>query len=159
MVVTSDPEWAAHMTHLRVHGMETRYHHKYMGWNARLDALQAALLRTKLPHLDRWIEARQEAARRYDALIDEYRLNPFLERPVVRPQRRHVFHQYVIRVAGGQRDALARHLKADQIGCEIYYPIPMHLQECLAYLGHREGDFPVSERASQGVLALPLFAE
>jgi dTDP-4-amino-4,6-dideoxygalactose transaminase len=159
MVVTSDPEWAAHMTHLRVHGMEVRYHHKFLGWNARLDALQAALLRTKLPYLDRWIVARQEAARRYDALIDEYRLNQFLQPPAVQPQRRHVFHQYVVRVAGGQRDALMRHLKADQIGCEIYYPIPMHLQECLAYLGHREGDFPVSERASQGVLALPMFAE
>jgi dTDP-4-amino-4,6-dideoxygalactose transaminase len=159
MVVTSDPDWAAYMTHLRVHGMEVRYHHKYLGWNARLDALQAALLRTKLPHLDRWITARQVAAQRYDALIDEYRLNHFLERPVVQPQRRHVFHQYVVRVASGQRDAMMRHLKADQIGCEVYYPIPMHLQECLAFLGHREGDFPISERASHGVLALPMFAE
>jgi dTDP-4-amino-4,6-dideoxygalactose transaminase len=159
MVVTNDPEWAAHMTHLRVHGMETRYQHKYLGWNARLDAIQAALLRTKLPHLDRWVEARQEAARRYDALIDEYRLDQFLERPAVQPQRRHVFNQYVVRVANGQRDALVRHLKADQIGCEIYYPIPMHLQECLAYLGHCEGDFPASEKASRGVLALPMFAE
>jgi dTDP-4-amino-4,6-dideoxygalactose transaminase len=159
MVVTSDPDWAAYMTHLRVHGMEVRYQHKYLGWNARIDALQAAILRTKLPHLDRWIEARQQAARRYDALIDEFRLNQFLERPVVQPQRRHIFHQYIVGVTGGQRDALMRHLKADQIGCEIYYPIPMHLQECLAYLGHHEGDFPVSERASQSVLALPMFAE
>jgi len=159
MVVTSDPEWAARMSWLRVHGMPVKYRHKYLGWNARLDALQAALLRVKLPHVDRWIEARQAAAGRYDALIAEHRLGRFLERPVVVRHRRHVFNQYVVRVADGQRDALMRHLKTEHIGCDIYYPVPLHLQECLAYLGHHEGEFPVSEEACHGVLALPLYPE
>jgi len=159
MVVTSDPDWAERMTWLRTHGMEKRYHHKYLGWNARLDAMQAAILRVKLPHLDRWSEARQGAARRYDALIEEFHVGHFLQKPTVRLNRRHVFNQYVVRVANGQRDALVNHLKAEKIGCEIYYPIPLHLQECLVYLGYREGDFPASEEAAQSVLALPMFPE
>jgi dTDP-4-amino-4,6-dideoxygalactose transaminase len=159
MVVTNDPEWARRMMCLRVHGMEPKYYHKYLGWNARLDAIQAAMLRVKLPYVDRWTEARQAAARRYDALIEEYHLTRFLERPVVRPRRRHVFNQYVVRVAQGQRDALVRHFKAEKIGCEIYYPVPLHLQECLAYLGYGEGDFPTSEEACRSVLALPMYPE
>ncbi len=159
MVVTNDPEWAAHMACLRVHGMEPKYHHKYLGWNARIDAIQAAILRVKLPRLDDWTAMRQAAARRYDALIEDSHLNHFLQRPMTRPQRRHVFHQYVVRVANGQRDALVRHLKADKIGCEIYYPVPLHLQECMAYLGHVPGDFPASEEASRCVVALPMFPE
>src|SRR5207237_1819823 len=102
----NDADWARHMACLRVHGMGPKYHHKYLGWNARLDALQAALLRVKLPHLDRWVEGRQQAAQRYDALIDEYHLGGYLERPVVAPERRHVFNQYVVRVANGDRDAM-----------------------------------------------------
>jgi dTDP-4-amino-4,6-dideoxygalactose transaminase len=159
MCVTSDPEWAARMTCLRTHGMEPRYHHKYLGWNARIDTLQAAMLRVKLPYIDRWTEGRQAAATRYDALIEEHRLAPMLTRPIVLHQRRHVFNQYVVRVADGQRDALLRHLRAEKIGCEVYYPIPLHLQECLRYLGHAEGDFPISEQAAQSVIALPMFPE
>jgi dTDP-4-amino-4,6-dideoxygalactose transaminase len=159
MAVTNDPDWARHMACLRVHGMEPKYHHKYLGWNARLDALHAAMLRVKLPHLDRWIEGRQQAAQRYDALIAESHLEQFLQRPVARPDRRHVWNQYVVRVAGGERDALVKHLQSERIGCEIYYPIPLHLQPCLAYLGHGPGDFPASEVASRGVLALPMFPE
>ncbi len=159
MAITSDPEWAARMTWLRGHGMEPKYHHKLLGWNARLDTVQAAILRVKLPHVDRWTRGRQEAARRYDALIAEYGLDQVLQRPVELPGRRHVFNQYVVRVAFGQRDALVRHLRNEKIGCEIYYPIPLHLQECLAYLGYREGDFPVSEEAARCVLALPMFPE
>jgi dTDP-4-amino-4,6-dideoxygalactose transaminase len=159
MVVTGDPGWAARMACLRVHGMEPKYHHKYLGWNGRLDAIQAAMLRVKLPHLDARLEARQAAARRYDGLIEEHRLGHFLRRPVVRPQRRHTFNQYVVRVADRERDALVQWLKAERIGCEIYYPVPLHLQECLAYLGHRLGDFPASEEACGCVLALPMFPE
>jgi dTDP-4-amino-4,6-dideoxygalactose transaminase len=159
MVTTNDPELAARIACLRVHGMEPKYFHKYLGWNARLDALQAAVLRVKLPHLDRWTASRQVAARRYDSLLEDYGLADFLERPVVLPRRRHVFNQYVVRVGDGLRDALVRHLKAEHIGCDIYYPVPLHLQECLAYLGHREGDFPVSEEACRSVLALPMFPE
>jgi dTDP-4-amino-4,6-dideoxygalactose transaminase len=157
MTVTNDPAWARRMAALRDHGMEVKYHHKYLGWNARLDALHAAMLRVKLPYVDRWIEARQEVARRYDALIDEHHLSGFLHRPVVRPQRRHAFGYYVVRVAQNQRDALMRHLKSEHIGCDIYYPIPLHQQECLAYLGYQEGDFPASEEASRNVLALPMY--
>ncbi len=159
MCVTNDADVAARIACLRTHGMEPRYHHKYLGWNARIDALQAAMLRVKLPHLDRWCEGRQAAARRYDTLIEENHLEAYLERPTVQPERRHVFNQYVVRVAHGQRDALLRHLKAEKIGCEVYYPIPMHLQECLRYLGQTAGDFPVSEAAAQAVLALPMFPE
>jgi dTDP-4-amino-4,6-dideoxygalactose transaminase len=159
MVVTSDPDWAARMACLRVHGMEPKYHHKYLGWNARLDAIQAALLRVKLPHVDRWTAARQAAAQRYDALIEDHHLTQFLERPVVRPNRRHVFNQYVVRVASGQRDALVSHLRMEKIGYEIYYPVPLHRQPCLAFLGYREGDFPASEEAACSVLALPMYPE
>ncbi len=159
MVVTNDPEWASLLACLRVHGMEPKYHHKYLGWNARLDAIQAAILRVKLPHLEEWIEARQDVARRYQSLINEFHLDGFLERPSVRPNRRHVFNYYVVRVAHGQRDALVRHLQAERIGCEVYYPIPLHLQECLRYLGYDEGDFPASEEASRTALALPIYPE
>ncbi len=159
MVVTSDPEWASYIACLRTHGMEPRYHHKYMGWNARLDAVQAAMLRVKQAHVERWIEARQAVARRYDALILEQGVGQFLKRPVVRPHQRHVFCQYVVRVAQGRRDALRRHLQAGRIGCEIYYPIPLHLQECLSHLGYQQGDFPVSEEACGSVLALPMYPE
>jgi dTDP-4-amino-4,6-dideoxygalactose transaminase len=159
MCVTNDPEWAARMARLREHGMEPRYYHKYLGWNARIDALQAAILRTKLPYLEGWLCARQAAAKRYDALIEEAHLGHFLERPVARPQRRHVFNQYVVRVAGGERDALVRHLKADGIGCEIYYPVPLHRQECLEHLGYGAGDFPATEAACASVLALPMYPE
>ncbi len=157
MVVTSDPDWAAKMNALRVHGMEVRYEHKYLGWNARLDALQAAILRVKLPHVDSWIELRRQAAQRYDEMIEENHLSHFLSRPVVRPNRRHVYGNYVVRVASGQRDALMRHFKSEQIGCDIYYPTALHRQECLQYLGYRAGDFPAAEEACQSVLALPLF--
>jgi dTDP-4-amino-4,6-dideoxygalactose transaminase len=159
MVVTSDPEWAGRMKCLRVHGMEPRYYHKYLGWNARLDALQAAMLRVKLPHLERWIGNRQAVAVRYDALIEEHHLSHFLKRPVRRPDRRHTFNQYVVRVAHGQRDVLVRHLKAEHIGCEIYYPMAVHQQECLRHLGYHAGDFPASEEAASQVLALPIYPE
>jgi dTDP-4-amino-4,6-dideoxygalactose transaminase len=159
MTVTNDPDWAAKLSCLRVHGMEPKYYHKYLGWNARLDALQAAILRVKFQHLEEWTRGRQEAAQRYDALIEETHLTHFLERPTIRPHRRHVFNQYVVRVVGGQRDALMAHLKSERIGCEIYYPVPLHEQECLAYLGYGEGDFPMSEDACRSVLALPMYPE
>jgi dTDP-4-amino-4,6-dideoxygalactose transaminase len=159
MVVTNDAEWARQMTCLRIHGMEPKYYHKCLGWNARLDALQAALLRVKVPHLEDWVASRQAAARRYDALIDEHHLGHFLQRPVVRPQRRHIFNQYVVRVAGGERDGLVRHFKGEGIGCEIYYPLPLHRQECFADLGYAAGDFPAAEEACGQVLALPMYPE
>jgi dTDP-4-amino-4,6-dideoxygalactose transaminase len=159
MVVTNDTAWAKRMACLRVHGMEPKYYHRYIGWNARMDALQAAILRVKLPYVAEWNQKRQEAAKRYDSLIEHHRVGHFLERPVVRPGNQHVFHQYVVRVASGQRDELFRHLQQNGIGCEVYYPVPLHRQECLAYLGHQVGEFPASEDASRRVLALPMFPE
>jgi dTDP-4-amino-4,6-dideoxygalactose transaminase len=159
MVVTDDPDWAQRMACLRVHGMEPKYYHKYIGSNARLDALHAAILRVKLPHVEQWIEARARAAERYDALIQECQLGYVLERPVARPNRRHVFNQYVVRVADHQRDALFRYLQAQRIGCDIYYPVALHRQECFTHLGYAEGEFPASEEACRSVLALPIYPE
>jgi len=159
MTVTGDPQWAERMKTLRVHGMRPKYYHQSLGWNARLDELQAALLRVKLPCLEGWIADRQAAARRYDGLIEEQHLGQFLQRPAVLPKRRHTFNQYVVRVAGGERDALVRHLKAEGIGCEIYYPLPLHQQEVVRRLGHGGGAFPTSEEACRCVLALPMFPE
>jgi dTDP-4-amino-4,6-dideoxygalactose transaminase len=159
MVVTSDPAWAERMRILRVHGMEPRYFHKYIGWNARIDAVQACMLRVKLPYLSQWIAQRQQAARRYDALIEQHKLEHMFIRPLRMPECDHTFNQYVVRVVDHQRDDMVAHLKTHRVGCEIYYPMPLHTQECLAYLGYREGDFPVAEAACQSVLALPIFPE
>jgi dTDP-4-amino-4,6-dideoxygalactose transaminase len=159
MVVTNDQEWAEKVACLRVHGMEPRYFHKVMGWNSRIDALQAAMLRVKLPWVERWIDARMAIARRYDGLLADHHLGGFVQRPVVRPHRRHTFNQYVIRVPNGQRDLMMQYLKSEGVGTEIYYPLPLHLQECFAYLGYRKGNFPVSEQACREVLALPMFPE
>jgi dTDP-4-amino-4,6-dideoxygalactose transaminase len=159
MVVTNDPEWATRMACLRTHGMYPKYYHHYIGWNARLDAVQAAILRVKLPHLDTWIADRQSAARRYDELIEQQHLGRFVTRPVTRPKCFHAYNQYVVRVANGQRDNLVRHFKTERIGCEVYYPRPLHLQECFNYLGYGEGDFPASEEACRAVIALPMFPE
>ena len=143
MVVTGDPAWAARMACLRMHGMEPEVPsqvHRLERPPRRLAGGLAA--RQAAAPGPGWIEARQAAARRYDGLIEEHHLGHFLRRPAVRPHRRHSFNQYVVRVADGERDALVRQLKAEHIGCEIYYPVPLHLQECLAHLGHRRGRLP-----------------
>ncbi|HEY2786734.1 MAG TPA: DegT/DnrJ/EryC1/StrS family aminotransferase [Fimbriiglobus sp.] len=159
LVTTNDDALAAKLSALRMHGSETKYFHKYVGWNARLDAIHAAILRVKLPHVDEWIAARRAAAKRYDQLLDEFRLTGFFARPLGLPDRTHTFNQYTVRVPAHHRDRLAAHLKADGIGCDIYYPLPLHLQECLAYLGHRAGDFPLAEAAARAVLSFPMFPE
>jgi dTDP-4-amino-4,6-dideoxygalactose transaminase len=159
MVTTNDPALAKKLLALRNHGSEVKYYHKYVGWNARLDTLHAAMLRVKLPHVDGWNAARRAAADRYDELIAGHRLDAFLARPARRPDRTHTFNQYVVRAADGRRDALVKHLKDNAVGCDIYYPLPLHLQECLAGMGNRPGDFPASEAAAADVLALPVFPE
>ncbi|MCA1614798.1 MAG: DegT/DnrJ/EryC1/StrS family aminotransferase [Acidobacteria bacterium] len=159
LVTTNDPALAERLRRLRVHGGATEYHHDEVGFNSRLDTLQAAVLRVKLPHLDRWSDARRERADTYNRLIEEAGLAEFVTPPHIRPGARHIFHQYVIRVHGARRDALTEHLKAGGVGTKIYYPVPLHLQPCFAYLGHREGDFPESERAARETLALPMFPE
>jgi dTDP-4-amino-4,6-dideoxygalactose transaminase len=147
------------MKALRVHGMEPKYYHKYLGWNARIDAIQAAILRVKLPHLEDWTMQRQTAAGRYDDLIQASQLHRFMQRPTVMDECRHVFNQYVVRVPASERDSLLQHLKQNGVACEIYYPVPLHLQECLRHFDYRPGDFPISEEASRSVIALPMFPE
>jgi dTDP-4-amino-4,6-dideoxygalactose transaminase len=159
MVTTNNTALARKMAALRVHGSEAKYYHKYLGWNARLDAVQAAILRVKLPHVERWVEARRGAAKRYDQLIEAAKLHGFFHRPTIRPHGRHTFNQYVVRVAAGHRDPLLKHLRAEGIGCDVYYPLCLHQQECLISLGYRAGDFPHSEEAARSVLALPIYPE
>ncbi|MDZ4197736.1 MAG: DegT/DnrJ/EryC1/StrS family aminotransferase [Kiritimatiellia bacterium] len=163
MVVTRDASKAERLRKLRNHGMEPKYHHGLIGGNFRLDALQAVVVSVKLPHLDRWTEARQVNARRYERLFREAGLTGRGDSPVVLPDlsgspgHRHVINQYVIRARS--RDGLRAHLAARGIGVEIYYPIPLHRQECFLPLGYAQGDFPESERAAQETLALPVFPE
>jgi dTDP-4-amino-4,6-dideoxygalactose transaminase len=156
MVSTNDDAVAERLRKLRVHGGRQMYHHEEVGYNSRLDALQAAVLAAKLPHLDGWSAARRRHAAFYDqalAGIDG------LTTPVVREGNESIVNQYTLRVAGGKRDALREHLTANGVGCSVYYPVPLHLQECFAYLGHREGEFPESERACREVLSIPVYPE
>jgi dTDP-4-amino-4,6-dideoxygalactose transaminase len=156
MVTTNDNALAEKIRLLRVHGAKPKYVHHVVGINSRLDALQAVILSVKLKHLDAWSTARQQLADRYDEHLAGV---PGIVTPHRAPDRTHIFHQYTLRVADGKRDALAAHLKNLGIGTMIYYPGPLHLQECFAHLGYHEGDFPESERASREVLSLPMFPE
>jgi dTDP-4-amino-4,6-dideoxygalactose transaminase len=166
LVTTNDPEMAAHMRRLRNHGSPRRYLHEEFGWNSRLDAIQAAVLRVKLKYIEEWNAARRSHAARYDELLAEAGLTSKdnhaedsapIRLPHTSSQAHHVFHQYVVRAY--HRDELREFLTARKIGTEIYYPIPLHLQPCFVYLGYREGDFPEAERAAKEVLALPMFPE
>jgi len=162
LITTSDPDCAARMQRLRNHGSPRRYLHEELGWNSRLDAIQAAVLRVKLPHVETWNQKRREHAATYDRLLAQVGLvSPTGDAPVrvltTYSHARHVYHQYVIRARN--RDDLRQFLAARNIGTEIYYPIPLHLQPVFTYLGYREGDLPESERAAREVLALPMFPE
>jgi len=162
MVTTSDLNLAEHMRNLRNHGSPRRYHHEEFGWNCRMDAIQAAILRVKLPHLEIWNQQRRQRAATYDRLLADAGLaSKRFDSPVkplkTSPHAFHVFHQYVIRAQ--RRDELRKFLGDRNIGTEIYYPIPLHLQPCFAYLGYGTGDLPESERAAAEVLALPMFPE
>lgn len=162
LVTTKHPELAEHMCRLRNHGSPKRYLHDEMGANSRMDALQAAVLRIKLPLLDLWNHSRQQIAARYAQLLTEVGLlsaqqpSP-LSLLATLPEAGHIFHQFVIRAE--RRDALRTFLTERRIGTEIYYPLPLHLQPCFAYLGYANGAFPEAERAAGDVLALPIFPE
>ena len=166
MVTTSDPGLAQQVKLLRNHGQQPKYHCKVVSGNFRLDELQAAVLRVKLKHLDKWTRARQRNAQTYRRLFTEAELiaqsSDLLDGwgvvlPHEAPDRRHIYNQFVIRA--GRRDELKAHLAQCGIGTEIYYPVPMHMQESFSFLGYRKGDFPYSEQATDQSLALPIYPE
>jgi len=158
MVVTRDEKLAEKVRILRGHGSTSRYYHRVIGINSRLDSLQAAVLRVKLKYLDRWTGGRRRNADRYRALFKEYNLGaPFVSVPLAQKGFFHIYNQFVIRAQ--RRGVLREYLKGEGIGSEIYYPVPLHLQECYQHLGYRPGDLPESERAAREVLALPIYPE
>ena len=162
MVVCRDGALASRLRTLRNHGMEPRYYHAMIGGNFRIDAIQSAVLSVKLPHLDGWSAGRRACAANYRAEFSELRLGDILTLPVETYaqsgiQNHHIYNQFIIRAP--RRDALRAYLSRMEIGSEIYYPLPLHLQECFRYLGYHEGDFPESERAARESLALPIFPE
>lgn len=156
-----DADFANELRLMRNHGMEQRYYHHRVGGNFRLDALQAAILHAKLPHVGAWNAGRRANAEKYAANFAAAGLLEFLTLPATpfagRVAEHHIFHQYVLRAA--RRDDLAKHLAARGIGHGIYYPVPLHLQDCFAYLGGKPGDFPAAERAAAETIALPIFPE
>ena len=157
MVVTNDAALAERVRILRAHGSSPKYYHKFIGGNFRLDALQAAVLRVKLQYLDEWTAARQRNAAAYRRLFAGHSGESQIRLPADSVDGRHIYNQFVIRVP--RRDDLLAFLKSRQIGSAIYYPLPLHLQECFAPLGYRPGDFPVSEAAARETLALPIYPE
>jgi dTDP-4-amino-4,6-dideoxygalactose transaminase len=159
LLTTDDSELSRRLRLLRVHGDVGSYRHTEVGLNSRLDALQAAVLRVKLQHLGRWTEARRGNAKRYPALFEKYGLLDQFVLPREIPDCRHVYNQFTIRLKHGRRDAVLASLRSQQIGAAIYYPIPLHLQECFASLGYQRGDLPASESAAAEVLSLPVFPE
>jgi dTDP-4-amino-4,6-dideoxygalactose transaminase len=158
MISTNDDGLAGRLRALRVHGGLTEYHHAEIGINSRLDALQAAVLRVKLPHLDEWAHSRREKADHYNELFRAAGLSFAVITPSVRESAQHVFHLFVVRVPR-HRDALMAHLAERGVGTKVYYPVPLHLQECFRYLGYQAGDFPEAERAALETFAVPLYPE
>jgi dTDP-4-amino-4,6-dideoxygalactose transaminase len=162
LVTTHSSAIDEHARVLRAHGMRRRYYHDEIGWNSRLDSLQAAILEVKLRYLPQWNQQRRDHAARYDELFRAARLTAAttaegIVLPFTDPRAGHVFHQYVIRAP--RRDALRQYLTERQIGSEIYYPLPLHVQTSLSGLGYKQGDFPLSEAAAHEVLALPMYPE
>lgn len=157
MCVANDPALAERLEIMRVHGGKPKYFHSVIGGNFRLDELQAAVLNVKLKHLDAWTAGRQRNAAFYDRAFAQADLGRAVQTPAAGEGARHIYNQYVIRAR--DRDLLRQHLNANGVGTEIYYPVPLHLQKCFAYLKQRAGDFPFSERAAEETLALPIYPE
>ncbi len=156
MLTTNNAAFAERLTALRVHGTKRKYYHDYIGINSRLDALQAAVLRVKFKYLDSWTAGRQRNAAIYRDLLAE--MNVPVTPPATKPyQTRHVYNQFAIRCE--DRDGLQAYLKQNGVGSEVYYPLPLHLQTCFAHLGHKAGDFQVSEQLAKDSLALPIYSE
>ena len=159
MITTNDGQLAEKLRVLRDHGQQPRYYHHVVGLNSRLDTLQAAVLGAKLPRLDEWAAARGRHAERYANEFGQHGLGEQIVAPVVDDDCRHVWNQYTVRVTGGRRDALQKYLAERKIGSAIYYPVPLHLQDCFASLGYRAGSLPVTEQATREVLSLPVYPE
>ncbi|HEY0322923.1 MAG TPA: DegT/DnrJ/EryC1/StrS family aminotransferase [Pyrinomonadaceae bacterium] len=159
MLTTNDVPLAERLRTLRAHGAASKYFHKEVGINSRLDSLQAAILRVKLPRLDAWSEARKANASQYRRLFTDAGLAEEVRLPFEREDVRHIYNQFVIRVDSERRDALREHLKQADVGTEVYYPVPLHLQECFSFLGYSAGDFPESEKAARETLALPIYPQ
>ena len=157
MVVTNDSKTAERLASLRTHGAQPKYYHRLIGGNFRLDALQAAVLLVKLRHLDDWSQSRQENAKYYNELFSKSGLTGEVVLPEVQAGNCHIYNQYILRVPN--RDELRNYLTQQGVSTEIYYPLPLHLQECFKDLGYQSGDFPESERASRETLALPIYPE
>ena len=153
MVVTNDEQLYRRLSIMRNHGSEPKYYHKYIGGNFRLDPIQAAALLVKLPHLDQWSQARRRNAEYYNRKF----AGTVIKTPYINPDCVMIYNQYCIRVP--RRDEVIAHLHKNNIGCEIYYPVPMHLQECFKYLGYKKGDFPESEKAAREIMAIPIYPE
>ncbi|MHC4115217.1 MAG: DegT/DnrJ/EryC1/StrS family aminotransferase [Planctomycetota bacterium] len=153
MIVTNDEKLYERLYIMRNHGSRPKYYHKFVGGNFRLDPIQAAALLVKLPYLERWSEGRRRNAAYYDKKF----AGTIVQTPFIREDCRSIYNQYVIRLP--RRDEVMSHLRENDIGCEIYYPVPMHLQECFGYLGYEEGDFLESEKAAKEVLAVPIYPE
>ena len=158
-LTTTRDDLAESLRKLRVHGMEPRYYHDVVGINSRLDSLQAAVLRIKLPLLNDWTNQRAQNAIRYTEMFNHCGLHDVITSPKIDTRGRHVWNQYIIRVADGKRDALREHLTTSGVGTEIYYPVPLHLQKCFDNFGWKMGDLPITESAAKETLALPIFAE
>ena len=159
MLVTSDEPLAEKLRRLAAHGMKTRYYHSLVGINSRLDSIQAAVLNVKLAQLGRWTNDRRANAQRYHELFSARQVDQRLVLPKELPDRYHVWNQYTIRVPGGHRDELRAKLTERNVGSEVYYPVPLHLQECFRTLGYRRGSLPVTERICHEALSLPIFPE
>lgn len=154
MCLTNDDDLAAKLRQLRVHGENPKYFHKWVGLNSRLDTMQAAILSVKLDHLEAWSEARRANGAFYDEQLKDV---PQVRTPYIAPQARTIYNQYTL--VCERRDGLMKHLQQKDIGCAIYYPLPLHLQECFASLGYKKGDLPVSEKMAQSVLSIPIYPE
>jgi dTDP-4-amino-4,6-dideoxygalactose transaminase len=159
LVTTNDGDLAHTMSIMRNHGMEPAYHHEMLGGNFRLDGIQAAVLSIKLKHLDTWAEARRRNADHYHDLFAERGLGEVVGMPYVRPGVHHIYNQFTIRVAADKRDPLLAHLRANDIGCAIYYPSGCHMQPALKDCGYKAGDFPQTEAAALETLAIPIYSE